>query len=61
MPFKPSKGKSPPSSDPTFWTGPMMQESLLTKVRYSHPTETTSAKISLNYTMITQLLDTLAT
>ena len=61
MPFKPSKEKSPPSSDPAFQTGPMMQESLPTKVEYSCQTGTTSDKTSSNYTTITQQRDTLAT
>ena len=51
MPSKPLKEKSllnlTSLIDPTMW------EFLLTKAGYSYPTETTSEKISLNYTMIT--------
>ena len=53
MPFKPLKRKSTPNSDPTFWIGPMMQESSLTKVKYSYQTETTLDKTVSNYTMTT--------
>ena len=60
MPFKPSKGKSPPNSDPAFQTGPMMQESLPIKVEYSYQTKMTSDGTSSNYTMITRQLDILA-
>ena len=61
MPFKPSKGKSPPSSDPTYRIGPMTLESSLTKAEYSYQTKTISDKTSSNYIMTTRQLDTLVT
>ena len=61
MPSMPSKGKSPLNSDPTFWTGPMMQESSPTKAEYSYQTKTISDETSSSYTMTTQLPATLAT
>ena len=61
MPSKPSKGKSPPNSDPACQIGPMMQEFSLPKAKYSYPIGTTSDGISSNYIMITQLPDTPAT
>ena len=61
MPFKPSKEKSPPSSDPAYQIGPMTQESSLTRTEYSYQTKTILGKTSSNYIMTIRQPDTLVT